>query len=78
MDVGTSVVGTGLVVAVGRWSQDKPLDIRQFVGIGVLAVGLTFLENADPKFAGQFGLLIFFAALFAYLLPITKKLGFTK
>jgi drug/metabolite transporter (DMT)-like permease len=78
MDAGSAVVGTGLVVALGHWSKDEPLSIRNFVGVGVLAIGMAFLGQSNQQFANQFGTLVFVAALFAYLIPITKKLGFTK
>ena len=78
MQVETAVVGTGLVVAVGRWAEKKPLTISQFVGVGVLAIGLTILEDIDALFASKFAALIFVAALMYYLVPITKRLGWTK
>lgn len=78
MQVSTSVVGTALVVSVGRWSQKKQIEVAQFVGIAVLAVGLTILTDANPDFGSKFSTLIFAAALFYYMVPITKRLGWTK
>lgn len=78
MDVGTSVIGTGVVVTVGRWAQGKSLDIKQFVGIGVFAIGIAFVQQANQPFAEKFALMLFIAALMYYLVPITKKLGWTK
>jgi hypothetical protein len=78
MDTGTAVVGTGLVVALGHWTQEKQIDIKVFVGIGVYAVSLAFIQQGSPELAGKFALLVLLAALFYYAVPIARKMGFTR
>ena len=78
MDVGTAVVGTGVIVAAGRWAEDKKIEIPQFVGIGVLAIGLAFLQSVNAEFTGKFATLVFAAALMYYMIPISKKFGWSK
>jgi small basic protein len=78
MDTATAVVGTGLIVALGRWAKNEKLSIQNFVGIGVLAVGLAMLGAINAEFAAQFSVLVLVAAMMYYLVPITKALGFTK
>lgn len=78
MDTNTAVVGTGVVVAVGRWSKGEPISIRQFVGIGVYAIGIAMLGASNAEFASQFATLVLVAAFMAYMIPIAKALGVTK
>jgi hypothetical protein len=78
MDTGTAIIGTGVMVGVGRWAKGEKISIRNFVGIGVLAISLSLIQSMNGPFAEQWGLLIFIAATMYYLVPITKALGFTK
>jgi hypothetical protein len=78
MDATTSAVTTGLVVTVGRWSQGKGMEARVAIGAGILAVILSVIENGHPDLAGKFGTLILVSALMAYMVPIAKKLGYSK
>ena len=71
------VVGTGVLVAAGRWANGQALDIKIAVGVGVFALALSILGNADEKLAGQFALLVFILACFRYLPGIVSKLGFS-
>ena len=77
MNTTTMVVGTGVLVAAGRWANAQPLDIKIAVGVGVFALALSILGAADEKLAGQFALLVFILACFRYLPGIVQKLGFT-
>ena len=78
MDTGTAVVATGLVVALGHWTQNKPLDVKVFVGVGVYAVSLALIQQGSPELASQFALLVLLTALFFYVVPIARKMGFTR
>lgn len=75
MDAVTSVVATGIVVTAGTWAQEKPITIRIFVGMGVLAIFLSVIQAGNEKFAQQFAALILVAAVFYYGIPLGKKLG---
>ena len=74
MNTTTSVVATGLVVSAGRWSQGKGVDIKTFIGVGVLAIFLAIIGEGNAKLAQQFGALILVAAVLIYAIPISKGL----
>lgn len=76
MNTTTTVVGTGAIVAAGRWANGQTLDIKIAIGIGVFALALSLLGNADERLAGQFALAVFILACFRYLPGIVQKLGF--
>lgn len=79
MDTTTAVVATAVVVTAGEWAKnDKGPSIKIVVGGMVLAMFLSALSTSNDKFAAQFSVLILMGALFTYIIPITKKLGFTK
>jgi hypothetical protein len=74
MNTTTTVVGTGIVVAAGRWSQGKGVEMRTFVGVGVLAIFLAIMGEGNAKLAQQFGALVLVAAVLIYAIPISKGL----
>jgi hypothetical protein len=78
MDAITSTVGTGLIVAVGRWSQEKAIDAKMFVGLGAVAVFLSLIAATDAGLGDKFALLIFISAALFYGTAIGKKLGALK
>lgn len=78
MNTTTSTVLTAVIVTTGQWSQGKSLSIRIFVGMGMVAIFLAVIAEADAEMAQKFGALILIAAVFLYGPSITKKLGFTK
>lgn len=75
MDTMTSVVATGVTVTIGRWSQEKPVEIKTFVGIAAFAIFLSVMQASNSKLAEQFGTLILVSAVLIYGIPIGKKLG---
>lgn len=75
MDTTTSTLATGLVVVIGRWTEEKEVSFKIFVGIAVLAVALAVMQASNEKLARQFGVLILVSALFTYGIPISKKIG---
>lgn len=78
METGPSVVGTAAIVALGRWSQDKSIDMRYVVGTGIYAVIISLIEQGNTKLAQQFALLVFVGALFMNVIPVASKLGFLR
>lgn len=77
MNTTNSVVGTALVVAVGKWSQDETIGVRVVVGGFFLAVLLSVMEQGSPKLASRFALLVFVVAAFMYVPAIAYKAGLT-
>lgn len=75
MDVVTSVVATGVVVTAGRWSDDKDIPFRIFVGFGFVGIFLSVMSAGNQKLAESFGLLILVSALLYYAVPISKRIG---
>lgn len=79
MDTTTSVVLTSVIVAVGQWSKkDGKITIKLVIGMMVLAIILAAMESGNEKLARQFAALILVGALLTNVVPITKKLGFSK
>lgn len=75
IDTTTSVMATGIVVTVGRWSQEKKLEFRIFVGFGFLAIFMAVMQSGNEKLAQQFAALVLVAAVMYYGVPIGQKLG---
>jgi hypothetical protein len=73
----TTTVGTGLIIAAGKWANGEHLDIKIAIGVGALAVSLAVLSNANENLANIFAAAIFFGALLKYLPALVTKLGWT-
>lgn len=78
MNTTTAVVLTGAIVTLGQWLKEKKVTMKIWVGVGVLAVCLAVFNEADPKLAGQFGLLVLIGAVLLYAETISKALGNVK
>jgi hypothetical protein len=75
MNTTTTTVGTGLVIAAGKWANGEHLDITIAIGVGALAVSMAIISNANERLANILGAAIFFGALLKYLPVIVTKLG---
>jgi len=71
------VIGTGIIVLAGRWANDKPIDVKTAIGIGVYALGIAGLAATNEKLASQFATLVLISAGFLYVIPLASKLGLT-
>lgn len=79
LDTTTAVVATGIVVFTGQWAKkDEGPSVKLVVGGMVLAVMLSAMSQANEKLASQFATLILVGALLTYVIPITKKLGYSR
>jgi hypothetical protein len=79
LDTTTSVVATSVIVVTGQWAKNnKGPSIKLVVGGMVLAVMLSIMSNGNEKLASQFGTAILVGAALTYVIPISKKLGFSK
>jgi hypothetical protein len=79
MDTTSAVVATGIVVFAGQWAKENEgPSIKLAVGGMVLAVFLAAMSQSNEKLASQFATLILVGALLTYVIPITKKLGYSK
>lgn len=78
MDTGTALIGTGLIVTVGKWADGKQLDVKTFVGVGVFAISLAMIGSSRPQIANQFAVLVLVGAFLLYMIPISKMLGILK
>ena len=70
MNAATSAVATGVIIAAGRWSDNKSktsVDVRLAIAITIYAIILSLLEDANADFAGKVGLLVLISACFVYL-----------
>lgn len=75
MDTTTAVVATGVVVTAGRWSEDKDIPFKIFVGFGFLAIFMAVLSSTNQKLAETFAVLVLVSAALMYAVPIAKKIG---
>lgn len=75
MNPTNSLVFTGLIVTAGTWAENKPLNIKVVGGVGMSALFLAAIGNANPRLAQQFGLLILALAALRYGVPIAEKMG---
>lgn len=71
----TTVLGTGAVVAIGQWADDKKISVKFVVGLGVFAFSLAVLGEVNPKLSGQFGTLVFVTAILVYGPKAAASLG---
>ncbi len=79
MDTTTSAVLTVVIVAVGQWAKkDGKISIKLVVGMMVLVLMLSALEQGNEKLARQFSALVLVTALLMNVVPIAKKLGYSK
>lgn len=79
MDTTSAVVATGVVVFAGQWAKENEgPSIKLVVGGMVLALFLAAMSQSNEKLASQFATLILVGALLTYVIPITKKLGYSK
>lgn len=79
MNTTNLVLLTGLIIAVGRWIQDKPLTARIFVAIFILALVLTIIGQGQPKLANRLGMIVLVTAIlppYGYGASILEKLGY--
>lgn len=75
MDTNNAVIGTAAIVTVGTWAQEKPISVKIVVGGVFLALGLSLMDQASPKLASRFALLILVVAAFMYIPAIAYKAG---
>lgn len=62
MNTTTWAVGTAAIVVAGRWTTDKPVDIKVVVGLGVYAASMAVVSNVDADIAAKLSAMVFFAA----------------
>ena len=77
MSTTTWVVGTGALVAAGRWANNQPITVNIAVGVGVYSIALALIQNASQPLANNYAVAVFVLACFRYLPGIVQKLGWT-
>jgi hypothetical protein len=76
MDTTTSVLLTGVIVAIGRWVNDQKLTPRIAIGVVILALFLSLMGQSQPRLASRFAALILIVAVVGYAPSILDKLGY--
>lgn len=71
------MVGTIAVVGVGTIVTDKTVNMKAVMAGGIVALGLSAIDNADERIAELLAGLIFLTACFKFLPGIVESLGFT-
>lgn len=74
----TSLITAGILVMAGRWAQKKNIDFKMALSMVIVIILLTLMASADQELAERFALLILFAAALGNVVPLAKKLGYTK
>ncbi len=74
----SSIVVAGVVSVAGQYAENRKIEVKTFVGIGVLALFISTIGEANTQFTDKFALLILVAALMYYGPKIAKSLGYTK
>lgn len=71
----TPLIGTGLMVFAGQWVKEDKVSVKTFVGLGILLIFMSVLQDVNIKLAQQFAWLIFLTALFMYGVPVGQKIA---
>lgn len=71
------VVGTVAIVGVGTVVTEHRVNMKAVLAGGVLALGISALDNIDERVAELFAGLIFLTACYKFVPPIVEALGFT-
>lgn len=66
---------TGAITTFGRWARGKTLDMNTVIGVVVLAITLTLIEQANEKLAKAFALLVVVAVSVAHVGVILDATG---
>jgi len=68
-------VGTMAIVIAGQWSKGNLVPIKVIVGSTVYILLLSFVDEANPKLARMFAILVLITALFLYIIPVFQGVG---
>lgn len=71
------MVGTIAVVGLGTVITDKTVNMKAVAAGGVVALGLSAIDNVDERIAELLAGLLFLTACFKFLPEVVEKLGFT-
>lgn len=69
---------TGALIVAGKWASGKAPNLDNAVGVAGIAVGLSLMDQANPKLASAFGWLIVLSVAIVYIPRITKATGLAK
>jgi len=72
----SAALATGAVVTVAQLVQKKSLTFRQVAGVGIYAIILAGINEANSDLAQKFALLVLIGVLLRYSVTVTKALGF--
>ena len=73
----TAIV-VGIMTTLAKWSRDKPLSIDVVVGVVVLALTLSLIEQGNEKLARAFGALVVIAVALVHAPIVLDATGLTK
>lgn len=78
INVGNSVLLTGVIVTAGTFAADQSVSGRTIVGGAFLGIGLLTLAEVNYDLASKFAFLILLTAAFNYVPSIAYSLGLIK
>lgn len=70
------IVGTITVVGVGTVVTDKTVNGKAILAGGVVALGLSAMDNVNTKMAEMFAAMVFLSACFKFVPPMVQSLGY--
>lgn len=73
---GPLMFGTIIVVGFGAAIGDQKVNGKAFLAGGIVAVGLSAIDNVNEKMAEGFAAIIFLVACYKYLPTIVRKFGY--
>lgn len=75
MNPTSSIVLTGAIVGLNRWSTNQPFTMRIVIGLTGAAIGLAVVNEANSGLAAKIGELIVLSAALLYVPGIWNALG---
>jgi len=76
MKTATTVIGTAGIVALNKWSSEKPIEMKSIIAVLIVGLVLAMITEVDAGLAEKLGTLIFVTALLMYGPRVIGSLGF--
>lgn len=64
---------TGLVAVIGRWSQDKGVDVPSVIGFVFVAIMLSVIQSVNEKVARAIAWLLLLSVALIYVPDVSSK-----
>lgn len=75
MDTTTILIATGVIVALGKISENRGLSIKYMIAALFIVLGFQVIETVNSDIAKQYAFLILLVVALTYLPKIASKTG---